>query len=113
MGPCSQDGYNVNILSCNSNNAMRVTLNGSATSRTGVQATKITLRAKTGTTMLVHHDIGFKQSYYDSSLFTLQQGGIQINVLLYVDDLIISGNDHDAIHQFKTYLCDCLHMREF
>nr|GEW59674.1 hypothetical protein [Tanacetum cinerariifolium] len=29
----------------------------------------------------------------DYSLFTLRQNGVQLNVLVYVDDLIISGND--------------------
>ncbi|GJW84560.1 retrovirus-related pol polyprotein from transposon TNT 1-94 [Tanacetum coccineum] len=38
------------------------------------------------------------------SLFTLQQNGVQLNVLVYVDDLIVSGNDHEDITQFKTYL---------
>ncbi|GKB79977.1 retrovirus-related pol polyprotein from transposon TNT 1-94 [Tanacetum coccineum] len=47
---------------------------------------------------------GFVQSYSDYSLFTLQLNGVQLNVLVYVDDLIVSGNDHEAITQFKTYL---------
>jgi len=45
-------------------------------------------------------------------LFTLQQGHIGINVLVYVDDLIISGNNHKAIVQFKSYLSDCFHMKD-
>ena len=36
---------------------------------------------------------GFKQSYSDYSLFTYKAQHIQLNVLVYVDDLIISGND--------------------
>nr|GEV20470.1 retrovirus-related Pol polyprotein from transposon TNT 1-94 [Tanacetum cinerariifolium] len=40
---------------------------------------------------------GFVQSYSNYSLFTLQQNGVQLNVLVYVDDLIVSGNDHEAI----------------
>jgi len=47
---------------------------------------------------------GFHQSYSDYCLLTLQHGHIQLNVPVYVDDLIISGNDHDAIVQFKSYL---------
>ncbi|GKE39451.1 retrovirus-related pol polyprotein from transposon RE2 [Tanacetum coccineum] len=45
------------------------------------------------------------------SLFTLQQNGVQLNILVYVDDMIVSGNDHEAITQFKTYLSNCFHMK--
>ena len=55
---------------------------------------------------------GFSQSYSDYSLFTLHQQGVQLNVLVYVDDLIVSGNDHEAIIQFKTYLSNCFHMKD-
>ncbi|GJZ80444.1 retrovirus-related pol polyprotein from transposon TNT 1-94 [Tanacetum coccineum] len=54
----------------------------------------------------------FVQSYSDYSLFTLQQNGVQLNVLVYVDDLIVSRNDHEAITQFKTYLSNCFHMKD-
>ncbi|WOH00046.1 hypothetical protein DCAR_0519402 [Daucus carota subsp. sativus] len=55
---------------------------------------------------------GFLQSYSDYSLFTYTKGEIQINVLVYVDDLIISGNDSAALRVFKDYLCDCFHMKD-
>ncbi|CAH9119111.1 unnamed protein product [Cuscuta epithymum] len=55
---------------------------------------------------------GFLQSYADYSLFTRTKGSIQLNVLVYVDDLIISGNDHEAILHFKSYLSDCFHMKD-
>lgn len=35
---------------------------------------------------------GFLQSYSDYSLFTFTKGTIQLNVFVYVDDLIISGS---------------------
>ncbi|GAA0183519.1 transmembrane signal receptor [Lithospermum erythrorhizon] len=54
---------------------------------------------------------GFHQSYYDYSLFTLTNDAIQINVLIYVDDLIISGNDSAALVAFKHYLGTCFHMK--
>ncbi|KAK3017685.1 hypothetical protein RJ639_004052 [Escallonia herrerae] len=38
--------------------------------------------------------------------------GVQVNVLVYVDDLIISGNNHAAIQRFKTYLSECFHMKD-
>nr|GEX07440.1 hypothetical protein [Tanacetum cinerariifolium] len=48
----------------------------------------------------------------DYSLFTLRQNEVQLNVLVYVDDLIISENDSKVITQFKTYLSDCFHMKD-
>lgn len=55
---------------------------------------------------------GFLQSYSDYFLFTYTQGGVQINVLLYVDDLIISGNDFAAMTSFKAYLHKCFHTKD-
>ena len=55
---------------------------------------------------------GFLQSYADYSLFTLTRGGVHINVLVYVDDLIISGNDSAALKAFKSYLSTCFHMKD-
>lgn len=55
---------------------------------------------------------GFKQSCLDHSLFTLQHRDMQLVVLVYVDDLLIYGNNHAAIQQFKTYLSDCFHMKD-
>ncbi|KAF7805372.1 Retrovirus-related Pol polyprotein from transposon RE2 [Senna tora] len=55
---------------------------------------------------------GFQQSYSDYSLFTLHRGDIQLNVLVYVDDLIISGNHPNTIQKFKAYLGRCFHMKD-
>ena len=55
---------------------------------------------------------GFLQSYSDYSLFTFTKGGVQINVLVYVDDLVISGNDSAALTIFKAYLSDCFKMKD-
>ena len=44
---------------------------------------------------------GFQQSYSDYSLFTYQKAVIQLNILIYVDDLIIFGNDSIALCTFK------------
>ncbi|XP_073152174.1 uncharacterized protein [Henckelia pumila] len=35
-----------------------------------------------------------------------------INVLVYVDDIIVSGNDHAAIEAFKAYLSKCFYMKD-
>ena len=55
---------------------------------------------------------GFKQSRSDYALYTLQRGEAFVYVLVYVDDLIISGNDGETIGQFKTYLSNCFHMKD-
>ena len=55
---------------------------------------------------------GFLQSYSDYFLFTLTQGSVQINVLVHVDDLIISSNDSAALTIFKSYLSDCFKMKD-
>ena len=57
-------------------------------------------------------DYGFLQSYSDYSLFIYSRGSVQINVLVYVDDLILSGNDSAALHNSKAYLSDCFHMKD-
>lgn len=48
--------------------------------------------------------IGFQQSCSDYSLFNLITHGVKLVVLVYVKDLIIFGNDFDAILRFKEYL---------
>ena len=55
---------------------------------------------------------GFRQSYFDYSPFTLLRGKVHINVLVYVDDLIVLGNDHATIQIFKEYLSNCFHMKD-
>jgi hypothetical protein len=55
---------------------------------------------------------GFKQSYLDYSLFTLQHDEVQLVVLVYVDDLIISGSHPAPIRRFKNYLSTCFHMKD-
>lgn len=57
-------------------------------------------------------EYGFIQSYSDYSLFTCQKGAIQLNIFVYVDDLIISGNNSAALSAFKKYLCSCFHMKD-
>ncbi|XP_027174543.1 uncharacterized protein LOC113774176 [Coffea eugenioides] len=38
--------------------------------------------------------------------------GIQLVVLVYVDDLIIAGNKTHLINEFKSYLSQCFHMKD-
>lgn len=55
---------------------------------------------------------GFRQSLSDYSLFILKRGNIQLHVLIYVDDLIISGNDGTEVTKFKSYLSECFKMKD-
>ena len=42
-------------------------------------------------------DSGFIQSHYDYSLFTKRVNTKMVVILVYVDDLLITGNDHQLI----------------
>ncbi|CAM9000675.1 unnamed protein product [Rhodiola kirilowii] len=55
---------------------------------------------------------GFKQSYSDYSLFTLSKGSVQLNVLVYVDDMIVAGNNTFELNSFKAYLSQCFKMKD-
>ncbi|KAG7578569.1 Reverse transcriptase RNA-dependent DNA polymerase [Arabidopsis thaliana x Arabidopsis arenosa] len=55
---------------------------------------------------------GFKQTKSDYSLFVFHHGGVSLQILVYVDDLIISGNSSSAIKEFKDYLSTCFHMKD-
>ncbi|GAA0186355.1 transmembrane signal receptor [Lithospermum erythrorhizon] len=55
---------------------------------------------------------GFHQSYSNYSLFTYKKDHIEMGVLVYVDDLIISGNNSYVLSSFKGYLCACFHMKD-
>ena len=46
------------------------------------------------------------------TLYSPIQGQMKLNVLVYVDDLIVSGNDYSALQTFKSYLSDCFHMKD-
>lgn len=48
----------------------------------------------------------------DNSLFTYRKGEMELHVLVYVDDLVIAGNNSLAISTFKSYLHDCFHMKD-
>ena len=57
-------------------------------------------------------DYGFVQSLSDYSLFSFDKGGIQINILIYVDDMIIASNNSGALDIFKNYLASCFKMKD-
>lgn len=47
---------------------------------------------------------GFSQSYSDYSLFTFVKGSVRLSILVYVDDLVVAGNDSVAVEALKAYL---------
>ena len=55
---------------------------------------------------------GFIQSYDDYSLFSYNRKGIMLCVLIYIDDLLISGNDSRMVQKFKDYLSKCFSMKD-
>ncbi|GJT97687.1 ribonuclease H-like domain-containing protein [Tanacetum coccineum] len=54
------------------------------------------------TTALAEH--GFEQSKLDYSLYTKHNGEKFISLLVYVDDIVITGNDNVGINGFKVFL---------
>ncbi|KFK25001.1 hypothetical protein AALP_AA8G053500, partial [Arabis alpina] len=57
-------------------------------------------------------DYGFQQSKSDYSLFTYAKEGSHLHVLVYVDDLIITGSSTQEMTTFKGYLSSCFHMKD-
>jgi hypothetical protein len=57
-------------------------------------------------------DAGFTPSKADYSLFTCKRGDSFTVILVYVDDIIIAGNDSSAITHFKRFLQDRFHIKD-
>jgi Reverse transcriptase (RNA-dependent DNA polymerase) len=55
---------------------------------------------------------GFVQSKSDYSLFICSKGSAFLAILIYVDGLIVAGNDGTTIKQFKEYLSGAFHMKD-
>lgn len=55
---------------------------------------------------------GFSQTRSDYSLFIYSRNGVSLRILVYVDDLIISGNSPSEITAFKSYLSVCFYMKD-
>ncbi|KAK3035256.1 hypothetical protein RJ639_033890 [Escallonia herrerae] len=55
---------------------------------------------------------GFLQSHADHTLFTYRKGDVFLSVLVYVDDLILAGNNSTACSLFKKYLNDCFKLKD-
>lgn len=54
----------------------------------------------------------FRQSYVDYSLFTYSSCHVFLYVLIYVDDVIVTGNASSTINRFKQDLSTCFYMTD-
>lgn len=57
-------------------------------------------------------EYGFVHLYADYSLFTYRKWTIFLALLVYVDDIILVGNDSQACATFKGYLNDCFSIKD-
>ncbi|GAB2299331.1 hypothetical protein Dimus_038555 [Dionaea muscipula] len=57
-------------------------------------------------------EIDFQQSCADYSLFTQVRDDSITVVLIYVDDMIITGNNEEAIHDLKNFLSGCFKIKD-
>lgn len=57
-------------------------------------------------------DFGFKCSFPDPSLFIYHHGSTVIYLLLYVDDMILTGNDDQLIEKLLTQLGFVFRMKD-
>jgi hypothetical protein len=55
---------------------------------------------------------GFSQSHSDHSLFVQEKGSTLTIVLIYVDDIIITGNNDSAIQDIKLFLQKQFHIKD-
>ncbi|KAG9450564.1 hypothetical protein H6P81_010529 [Aristolochia fimbriata] len=55
---------------------------------------------------------GYTQSSHDSALFTRQSSSGTVLLLLYVDDMVITGDDIHGISDLKRYLSSCFEMKD-
>jgi hypothetical protein len=58
------------------------------------------------------HQFGFSSSSYDTTLFIRRSYKGMILLLLYVDDMIITGDDHSSISDFKLFLHQQFEMKD-
>ena len=58
------------------------------------------------------NQIGFKQSQADHSLFTKVCGDSFTAILLYVDDMIVTGNNQKAIDDVKRFIGSCFKVKD-
>ena len=56
--------------------------------------------------------LGFHNSHVDTSLFVLNTGGNLLYLLVYVDDIILTGNDDTMVHKFMQLLAHQFYLKD-
>jgi len=56
--------------------------------------------------------ICFTRSYADYSLFTYNNGGKFMALLVYMDDIVLTGNDSKLYDDLKVYLDKCFQIKD-
>jgi len=56
--------------------------------------------------------LDFMHSYANYSLFTYKKDGKFMALLVYVDDLVLTGNDPSICASFKQYLNQCFYIKD-
>lgn len=57
-------------------------------------------------------ELGFEQSKVDSSFFIRANGTIFTHILVYVDDIVVTGNCSDTIQELKFTLDKCFKLKD-
>ena len=55
---------------------------------------------------------GFQQSHADHTLFTYRKGQDILSLLVYVDDILVAGNNTVLCSSFKKYLDTCFQLKD-
>lgn len=55
---------------------------------------------------------GFARSHTDYSSFTYSKNDVYMALLVYVDDMVLTGNNSSACNEFEEYLNHCLHIKD-
>ena len=58
------------------------------------------------------HQLGFISSKADTSLFIFSREGVQIYMLVYVDDIVIAGSTPEAVDRLVRSLSDCFPIKD-
>ena len=55
---------------------------------------------------------GFKQAHKDHTLFIFRRGADFLAILIYVDDILVTGNNLTLCASFKKYLHNCFQLKD-